>query len=215
MDADDVALPHRLEKQLAFLREHPEVVCVGCHVALTDPYGVEFADVRQPSLSLDHDAIVEQLFRGNGWAMVHPSVMMRRDAVEEVGRYRKEFQHAEDIDLYLRLAEHGGLANLPDVLHRYRQHLTSINHTRREEQIRVITAGVAAAYQRKGAQLPPGWQVRWPEPPRPWKQHYDWAWRAMEVSRKKIARAHAFTAVRQEPFNLDSWRVLYCVLRGR
>ena len=58
----------------------------------------------------------------------HPSVMMRAVAVREAGCYRDEFSTGEDLDLFLRLAEIGKLANLPDVLFEYRQHLGSITH---------------------------------------------------------------------------------------
>ena len=53
--------------------------------------------------------------------MSHPVVMMRRSALLAVGKYR-EFSMMEDFDLFLRLAEHGRLTNLPEVLLKYRMH---------------------------------------------------------------------------------------------
>ena len=56
-----------------------------------------------------------------GPALIHPSVMMRRDAVLAVGKYR-DFAIAEDVDLFLRLAEHGWFAAPPQFLINYRIH---------------------------------------------------------------------------------------------
>jgi glycosyltransferase involved in cell wall biosynthesis len=215
MDADDVSLPTRFDLQVQFLRAHPEVVAVGSHVELIDPYGVIFPDKWQPRLALEHDGIEADLLRGNGWALIHPSVMMRRADVEAIGGYRREFQHAEDIDLYLRLAERGKLANLPEVLHRYRQHLGSVNRVHRDRQIEIITAIVKDAHQRRGTTMPPNWKLEWPEMPGRWKQHCDWAWHALKSGQAPAARKHALNALRAQPLNRDSWRLIFCAIRGR
>ena len=63
--------------------------------------------------------------------------MMRTDAVRLVGGTR-EFKTSEDHDLYLRLAEIGRLANLPETLVHYRMHLASNVHNRDAESRRMI-----------------------------------------------------------------------------
>ena len=110
MDADDVALPERFEKQVAYLAEHPEVVALGSRVTGVDPYGCVLFHSEH---KLAHEEIDAGLLRGVGWAIVHPAAMLRREAVAKVGGYRKEFQWVEDLDLFLRLGEAGRLANLP------------------------------------------------------------------------------------------------------
>lgn len=215
MDSDDVALPDRLAKQAQFLAANPDIVCVGTQVRLIDPYGVELPEKWQPRLELEHEKIEQGLLRGNGWALIHPTVIMRREPVEAVGGYRRQFQHAEDIDLYLRLAEIGRLANLPEVLHRYRQHLSSVNRTHRARQIEIITAIVCETYQRRGGAMPADWVLRWPELPEAWKQRCDWAWHALKAKQIRAARKHALCAMRLRPWHRDSWRVLACALRGR
>src|SRR4051812_11486227 len=69
MDSDDISMPDRFEKQIAYLREHPEVVALGTRVILIDPYG---SRVEKPSHKLTHDEIEAELLNGVGWALVHP-----------------------------------------------------------------------------------------------------------------------------------------------
>src|SRR4029077_6441580 len=121
----------------------------------TDPYGcVLFRSEHK----LTHEEIEAQLLTGVGWAIVHPTAMMRREAVRRVGGYRPEFQWVEDLDLFLRLAEIGKLANLPDELLLYRQHTTSVNRTRSAEQAKLADACVRDAYRRRGKAVPDGWR---------------------------------------------------------
>ena len=108
MDSDDISTPDRFEKQVAFLRANPEVVAVGSRVILIDPYGSQF---EKPGHKTEHEEIEQELLNGIGWAIVHPSAMMRRDAMVKVGGYREDLAVSEDLDLFLRLAEVGKLRN--------------------------------------------------------------------------------------------------------
>src|SRR5205814_9014718 len=119
-----ISEPQRFEKQVTYMCEHPDVVALGSRVVLIDPYG---SRVEKPWHKISHQEIEAELLNGVGWAMVHPTVMMRRDALMKVGGYREDLMVSEDLDLFLRLAEVGRLENLPDVLLQYRQHLQSVN----------------------------------------------------------------------------------------
>src|SRR5205823_5921583 len=61
MDADDVSMPERFERQVAFLHEHPEVVCVGSRVQLIDPYG---SPITTTDHKLDHESIEADCLKG-------------------------------------------------------------------------------------------------------------------------------------------------------
>ena len=82
MDADDVAESGRLAAQVAFLESHLACVALGTDVLYTDPEG---APLIRHKPATTHDAIVARLLEGNGGALIHPSVMFRRDAIERVG----------------------------------------------------------------------------------------------------------------------------------
>ncbi len=111
LDVDDLAEPTRLEKQLAFLRQHPEIGLLGtaCKI-LNEETGQE----RMRRLLLADAELRRALIRHNPF--VHSSVMMPRRALEAVGGYNESFPVSIDYELWVRLAARYQLANLPDPL---------------------------------------------------------------------------------------------------
>jgi glycosyltransferase involved in cell wall biosynthesis len=213
MDADDVSLPTRFEKQIEFLRANPDCVCVGARVLRVDPYG---SPLSESDHKLTHEEIDAQLIeQGLGWAITHPVAMMRRDAVQQVGGYRLQWQHSEDLDLFLRLAEIGQLHNLPEYLLRYRMHYESANHLRHEEQRTIKQKLMEEAYARRGMQIPPEMKFTRRYPPPKFDQTCTWGWRALKIGNRTAARQHAMDALKMGPFKPAAWRLAVCAARGR
>lgn len=212
MDADDIAMPERFTKQVAYLREHPQCVAVGSRIMMIDPYGLP---LYEPHHDLAHDAIVAGLLAGVGWAIVQPAAMIRRQAVIDIGAYRADTEPAEDLDFFLRLSERGKLANLSDVLLNYRQHAKSANHTRAAEQDRKCERIITDAYARRSMPLPKDWV-----PPKrkimPLDKEVEmWGWSALRKHNVSVARRHSWALLKLAPLNQRSWRLLLCSLRGR
>ena len=111
MDADDVAHPDRLARQVTFLDAHPEVglLGTGCHAISAS--GEVVKTVTPPE---DDAAIRRVLIRKNPF--VHSSVMLRRKALEAAGGYDESLPVAQDYDLWLRLSRLTRMANLPEPL---------------------------------------------------------------------------------------------------
>ena len=139
MDADDVALPHRFERQLAFLREHPEYGVIGCWTTDIDEAGEPF-----PLSGADHPVTHADFLRAipAGPLLCHPSAMIRADAVRTVGGYHAAFRHCEDYDLWLRLASITRLGSLPERLLHYRHTEEQVSSRHAVEQ----QTGAAIAY---------------------------------------------------------------------
>ena len=134
IDADDVALPTRFERQVAFLDAHPEVGVLGTRVDIIDERGRVLRTTDPPRV---HALAARRLLF---WPPVaHPSVMMRRALLEEFGGYDVGFEHAEDYELWTRLVEVTRFANLPLALLRYRLHDGMV--TRRERSPMLETTG--------------------------------------------------------------------------
>jgi glycosyltransferase involved in cell wall biosynthesis len=213
MDGDDIAMPDRFEKQIGYMREHPECVLLGSRVELIDPYSLRIA--LGDYMKLTHEEIDAMLLQGKGGSVVHPSCIMRRDAVEKVGRYKEQYNNSEDLDLFLRLAEVGKVANLPDVLLKYRRHLESVSHQKYENQWKLKTQIVRDAYERRGQKMPENWTFT------PWKpkpildQLKEWAWMALKSGNVQAARKYAVDVFKRSPFSGESWKLMYCALRGR
>ena len=104
MDADDIALPRRLESQAHFLTHHPNFVLVASDCEYIDKTGRPLGIAKRHSLRAApyYDPLRDGM-------VPHQSVLVSRAALECVGGYR-EFPQAEDYDLMLRLAESFDLA---------------------------------------------------------------------------------------------------------
>jgi glycosyltransferase involved in cell wall biosynthesis len=205
MDADDIAMPTRFAQQLDYLQAHPDCVALGTDVLYTDPSGLPLIRHR-PALA--HDAIVRQLVDANGGAIIHPTLMARREAIERIGRYRPEtLNFLEDLDLYLRLSEIGKLANLPEVFLHYRQHLKSINRMPGPRD--AVRQKVVNPYRRSRGLPEFGPMPDDPNAPRTaddWYRH--WAYEAIRGSNWRAARKNAFLACFAGPGTIRNWQCL-------
>jgi GT2 family glycosyltransferase len=128
MDADDVALPWRLAKQAAALAEDPGLGVVGTQVETFGPCreGMRRYVAWQNGVVSRSDHTRELFVES---PLCHPSVALRRAALEAVGGWR-DTSWAEDYDLWLRLEAAGwGIAKIPEVLLRWRQREGSLTLT--------------------------------------------------------------------------------------
>ena len=141
MDSDDVALPERLERQVAFMARHPELLAAGTALRMIDARGIL---VGPPSkVETDPQALHSRP------SLAHPTTILRRDAVLRAGGYRSAFDHAEDVDLWFRLGEIGMLGNAPEVLLHYRDHGGNVHQTHRRRQAFLAEMAALAAYRRR------------------------------------------------------------------
>jgi glycosyltransferase involved in cell wall biosynthesis len=219
MDADDIALPERFARQVEYLRAHPEYVLIGCRVRVIDPEGDPMCDW---CTQQEHEAIDTCYLGGNViTAICHPAFMMRRDAVLAVGKYRL-FEVSEDIDLVLRLAEYGRIANVPDVLLQYRMHARNISKAASYLNTVDRVYGEIVRDARRRRDLPEAGDPRVGRAvpgrarvdPTPTEDREMWAWWALSSGHLKTARKHARWVLTQAPLSLRTWKLMYCVIRG-
>jgi hypothetical protein len=115
MDQDDESLPERIRQQVGFMRANADVAVAGSHVYHMAKRKQYDRLVRVP---VRHEEIMSVLPSSN--CMYHPSTILRKAAVLEVGGYDADFKNAEDYELWLRLSRKYRLANLDVPLLRYR-----------------------------------------------------------------------------------------------
>jgi hypothetical protein len=163
--------------------------------------------IGQHSRACDDDALQQELLRGNGAAVCHPAVMIRRDAFERVGGYDTQYRTAQDLDLFLRLGEVGRLANLDSVQLLYRIHTDSTNARKHALQIRNREAIVRAACARRGIAYTPERIQPWPYTSLAEKSR-GLAWANLKWDQAAAARRHAVRAVARSPGNLACWKTL-------
>ncbi len=133
MDSDDISLPERLQKQVAYLSAHPEIGVLGSRMQVVNK---DKNPLFAYDVPLQHSLIVWNLFFGRTFA--HPSVMMRRHILESVKGYNMSLKVAQDVDLWARLVGLVQFANLPDELILYRTHEQASSVTKSEQQNTVL-----------------------------------------------------------------------------
>lgn len=127
MDGDDICMPERFARQVAFLDENPDFGVVGAWATSIDEQGRNCDDG-----GLDQPTTWDG-FRDALWGkplMCHPAATLRTDVLRRVGGYRALYRHCEDYDLWLRLAEVTKLCSLPErlILYRYSGTQVSTRH---------------------------------------------------------------------------------------
>ncbi|MGQ4646882.1 glycosyltransferase [Lyngbya aestuarii] len=205
MDADDISMPERFNRQVQYLENNPNCVALGCDVLQIDMDG---APICKMGVLLSHDELEAELLKGRGGVIRHPAVMIRREALVAINGYRDQFKTAQDLDLYLRLAERGQLANLPDVLLEYRLHLESVNFAKYERQTQDVIAMLEDAYAKRNLKMPEGVLQRRFKKQVSTDHHRFWAQMALKERNISTARKHAFLSLHKDPFSLESWQMM-------
>jgi glycosyltransferase involved in cell wall biosynthesis len=139
MDADDIAMPLRFERQMVLMRQSgPRVAVVGTEVKCIDAENKTLESTR-PELKEKHPStFVEFLFTSlkGKYCLNHPSVLFKRDVIIRLGQYDETFPIAQDFDLWVRLALAGYEAKIiTDPLLAYRIHKNQISTATRSRQL--------------------------------------------------------------------------------
>src|SRR2546425_3143256 len=127
LDQDDLAAPDRVERQLEYLDSNPGMVAVGSWCDFVDDSGEKVGEFRPP---FEPERVLRQLYSSlEHNPLAHSAMTYRAADARAAGGYPSELSYAQDTALWLRLAERGRIANVPDVLVQIRTHQrqTSVN----------------------------------------------------------------------------------------
>src|SRR5512132_860167 len=124
-DADDESMADRLQKQMAFLDEHPEVGVVGTWANLADMHGNHMFLFAPP---VDDAGIRRKMWFN--MPIANPTVMFRSEILRQTGLYDETLRNAGDYDVIWRASRVTGLANLPDPLVLYRVNPEGLSESR-------------------------------------------------------------------------------------
>lgn len=138
LDADDIALPERLQVQHDFLARHPDVLAVGSDVMLIDENNRRLRRRRAP---VGWQKIRDILQTRN--CMCHPSATIRASALKQIGGYRDKFRNSLDYDLWLRISEIGKIENIPQDLLFYRRHAAQVSASGNAHRQTIYSVGAA------------------------------------------------------------------------
>lgn len=214
MDADDVCLPDRFARQVTFLDNHPDHLVVGGWYEMINAQGDPIGIVRSPT---DHAAIDEANIAGHT-SICHPTAMIRRTAIATSNWYDQQHFAAEDLDLWLRIAEVGKVANIADLVLRYRMHDGSISEAKGALQQAVMYAVCKSARARRGIadtfENPAHWR---PDAGRASRHDFAirYGWTAWSHGYRQTWWHYARQAIRLDPLSAESWKLMIAGLLKR
>ena len=116
MDADDISMPERFEKQVTYMKSHPETECLGTWAIEIKSDGSEFYRKQMPET---HEGCWKQFMIRD--CMIHPTVMFRRSYIEKAGVYSLDTYFGEDTMMWAQgFAAGCKFANLSEYLFKFR-----------------------------------------------------------------------------------------------
>jgi glycosyltransferase involved in cell wall biosynthesis len=157
LDADDLALPDRFERQVAYLQAQPNVGVVGGEVIVVDENERKLMHWRYPTRPAD---LRQALYRGP--AINHSSSMTRHELFRRLGGYRMAFDVTVDVDLFLRASDFTDLATLPQAVVYYRTHggQTTAHYNPRQRALNLLALALSRSRRRGEVDdMPPGFIV--------------------------------------------------------
>lgn len=126
MDADDISMPERFAKQIAFMDSHLDIDCLGTWAIEIDNDGNEYFRKKMP---VTHEECFELAKKRD--CMIHPTVMFRRSYFEKAGLYPEDTYFGEDTMLWANGFKNGcQFANVPEYLFKFRLDLNFFERRR-------------------------------------------------------------------------------------
>lgn len=212
MDADDIALPDRLAGQTAFLQAHPQVVWVGGAYDILDGQARFLTTMRLAETNEE----IQSLLRDGHTSFLHPTAMIRRSALLQVGGYDETYLTAADLDLWLKLAEVGEVANLSQSVLKYRVHTESISQRNRDQQWQNAARAFDESWQRRGWARTfdvTGCRLRpLPTPESKLEYMLKYGWWAFNSRQRRTAAYYGLQAIATRPGAIAGWKLLVCAL---
>lgn len=132
MDADDISKPTRFEKQLTYMKLHPELGFLGSHMELINKDGVIIKKQHKEEGCIN----IKLGFFFGKTSLAHPSILIKKSELDKFHlRYDSAFRYAEDYDLYCRASHYIEFDNYPECLIQHRIHSESVSEKFHEQQI--------------------------------------------------------------------------------
>ena len=131
-DADDISLPQRLEKQVEFLDSNSQTALVGSWT--------EVIDENEKTQEVWHSLAQPHLLR---WRLLfcnqftHCAIMFRKNIVMQIEGYSEKMSSAQDYDLWSRISFYWGVANIPEVLVKWRKWGKNISRIQQHKQLEI------------------------------------------------------------------------------
>jgi len=124
MDADDISLPLRFQKQVELLEKNPNLVAVGGHEEIIDENGETIGVKKFPIEPTQcHNLMINYM-------TIQPPVLMARAKAMKNLKYDTQIAKNDDIDMHFQLLQRGDFSNVDEVIFQYRKRADSLTHSK-------------------------------------------------------------------------------------
>ncbi len=159
MDADDICLPERFEKQVEYLKQNPDVIVCGTWVELfgdgADVYNEKYSCKILP----EKETLQINLLFGNHTNIIHPTAMFNHRLLKENNiTYNENYIYAQDYRMWVDCSQKGELANIPEILFKYRIHNKAVSSDKKDVQNECAKNIMAEQLSWLGLELPEDWE---------------------------------------------------------
>ncbi len=163
MDADDICLPERFEKQVDFLKHHPDIIVCGTWVELFGDGTSVYNEKHSRKILPEKELLQINLLFGNHMNIIHPTAMFNHKLLKENNiTYNEKYIYAQDYRMWVECARKGELANVPEILFKYRIHNKAVSSDKKSVQNECAKNIMAEQLSWLGLKLPEDWEtVHW------------------------------------------------------
>ncbi len=144
MDADDISLPLRLEKEVGFLEQNKNIGLVGTNYLIINEEAKALYSVKRIA---EYKELKLKLLEENQFA--HGCIMFRKECIKQVGYYREEFMLALDYDFILRISEKFEVSNIQEFLYKWRININSVSVRKKALQDKYALLAIELAKERR------------------------------------------------------------------
>jgi GT2 family glycosyltransferase len=185
---------------------------VGGAFEIIDPKGRTVSLATMP----ERNGEIQQQLLSGSTIINHPCAMIRREAILKIGGYDSSMVTVEDLDMLLRLGEIGMLANLKDVVLKYRFHRESVSAKNILYQQEMAQEACRRAWQRREVEgcykIPSLWYRPTPDLASQLNFLYQYGWWAFCQGYRRTAASCGLEAIALKPDAFESWKLLACAL---
>ncbi len=133
LDADDICLPERFAKQVSFMENHPVCGMTSVWAEIIDDSGNYKRTIKYPT---ENNKLKKALIHYNPF--FHSGLLVRKSVFDTVGLYDEDWKFAQDYELYFRISKKFDIANIPEVLLKYRESARSVTGSKNRKQISFV-----------------------------------------------------------------------------
>ncbi len=160
MDGDDIALPERFEKQVAFLTDNPDIIVCGTWVEMIGDGASKLKEKTACKKLPDSETHRINLLFGNHLNIVHPTAMFNHRLLKENGiTYNENYIFAQDYRMWVECSKSGRLANVSEILFKYRIHGKAVSVSKDAVQNECTKNIMAEQLSWLGLELPEDWET--------------------------------------------------------